>query len=225
MWAVCLSPADRREVTAAAVAHLLTWLGWLRSLELLSLTWGNTTITRPASGPRVGLAKGIGVIELCLLAETKSDRTKVADIVIAYACASGLVPGLWLDRLRSLWPQARDDEALIRGRTGSPWTSLYFRSQHLYVWLRQMRADGDPFLQAFSEAPGNRIEDKFYSMGTYRRGGRSSCTKRDNGMAKATDIEVYEHRRWKVKLSKENMPMRYNEFSIADRVNLTSLCM
>jgi hypothetical protein len=39
-----------------------------------------------------------------------------------------------------------------------------------------MRAEGDPFLQAFTEAHGNRIEDKYYSFGTYRRGGRSSST-------------------------------------------------
>jgi hypothetical protein len=88
-----------------------------------------------------------------------------------------------------------------------------------------MRAEGDPFLQAFTETMGNRIEDKYYSMGTYRRGGRSSCTKRNNGTLKATDTEVYEHGWWKVKLSKENMPTRYNEFALDNRVNLTLLCM
>jgi hypothetical protein len=62
-------------------------------------------------------------------------------------------------------------------------------------------------------------------MGTYRQGGHSSCTKRNDGTVKATDIEVYEHGHWKIKISKENMPTRYNEFSIADHVNLTLLCM
>jgi hypothetical protein len=50
-------------------------------------------LTHPENGPVVGLAQDIGVIELrLLLPETESNRTKVADIVIAYyACASGLI--------------------------------------------------------------------------------------------------------------------------------------
>jgi hypothetical protein len=62
-------------------------------------------------------------------------------------------------------------------------------------------------------------------MGSYRRGGRSSCTKRSNGTQQATPIEVYEHGRWTIKLSKENMPTRYNEFTLEDRLHLTLLCM
>jgi hypothetical protein len=134
-------------------------------------------ITSPLHGPRVGLAMGTGVLELRLLHETKSNRTKVADFVIAYACALGLSLGLWVKRLRRLWPD------------------------------------------------GNRIEDTYYSMGTYRRGGRSSCTKRTNGTLQATPAEVYEHGRWTVKQSKENMPTRYNELTLDDCINLTLLCM
>jgi hypothetical protein len=62
-------------------------------------------------------------------------------------------------------------------------------------------------------------------MGSYWRGGRSSCTKRSNGTEQATPIEVYEHGRWTIKLSKENMPTRYNEFALEDRLHLTLLCM
>ena len=224
-WEECHTPTGRREIAAAAVSHLFAWLGWLRSFELFSLTWDDVTITRPRHGPRVGLALGIGVIELRLLPETKTNRTKVADIVIAYACASGLTLGLWLERLRCLWPDAPAALPIIRGSTGTPWTSHYFCTHHLYVWLRQMRAEGDPFLLAFTDLPGHRIEDKYYSMGTYRRGGRSSCTKHDNGTLKATPAEVYEHGRWTVKQSKENMPTRYNEYALDDRINITLLCM
>jgi hypothetical protein len=91
--------------------------------------------------------------------------------------------------------------------------------------LRQQRAEGDPFLQAFTEAPGNRLEDKYYSFGTYRRGGRSTSTKRLNGTKTATPDEVYEHGRWTKRMSKENMPTRYNEYELSDRINLTLLCM
>jgi hypothetical protein len=168
---VCLSSAGRREIAAAAVTHLLAWLGWLRSNELFSLTWGDARITRPGDGPSRGLPFGIGAIELRLLKETKSNRTKVADVVIAYASASGLVLGLWLERLRFHTRDTGVEARLIRGSSGLPWTSRYFRTQHLYVWLHQLRNEGDVFLQAFTNSPGNRIEDKYYSMGSYRRGG------------------------------------------------------
>jgi hypothetical protein len=55
--------------------------------------------------------------------------------------------------------------------------------------------------------------------------GPSSCTKRTNGTLKATPAEVFDHGRWPVTQSKENMPTRYNEFTLADRINLTLLCM
>jgi hypothetical protein len=224
-WMACKTPEAYRETAAAAVTHLLGWLGWLRSAELFSLKWEDVTVTRPASGPRIGLPLGVGAIELRLLPETKSNRTKVADIVISYLCASGLAPGLWVERLRRLWVHATPGDYIIRGRTGTRWTSNYYRRNHLYKWLRQQRAEGDPFLQAFTDAPGNRLEDKYYSFGTYRRGGRSTSTKRNNGTKKATSDEVYEHGRWTKRMSKENMPTRYNEFELADRINLTLLCM
>jgi hypothetical protein len=225
LWSVSATRNERRDIAAAAVANLLGWLGWLRSRELFSLTWENVTITRPAHGPRIGLPLGVGAIELRLLPETKTTRTKVADVVISYVCASGLAPGLWLERLRRLWPTTHPRDPLIKGKDGQRWSSQSFRCQHLYVWLRQMRSEGDPFLQAFTDDPGNRIEDKYYSFGTYRRGGRSSCTKRNNGTQQATPDEVYEHGRWTRRISKENMPTRYNEFTLEDRLNITLLCM
>jgi len=62
MWPVSRTQAERREIAAAAVTHLLGWLGWLRSRELFSLTWGDVTVTRPAHGPRLGLPLGVGAI-------------------------------------------------------------------------------------------------------------------------------------------------------------------
>jgi hypothetical protein len=195
LWKVCpaMDIDGRREIAAAAVSALLAWLGWLRSLELFSITWGDTTITRPADGPAIGLPLGVGAIELRLLAETKTDRTKVADVVVSYATAAGFVPGLWMERLRALWPDALPSDPVIRGSSGVAWDSAYFRRHHMYVWLHQMRAEGDVFLQAFTNSPGNRIEDKFYGMGSWRRGGRAECAKRNNGTDKASRDEIYEH--------------------------------
>jgi hypothetical protein len=181
----CHTREGCKDNAAAAVTNLLGWLGWLRSNKLFSLTWGDVTITRPADGPRLGLPAGIGAIELRLLPETKSTRTKVADVVISYVCASGLASGLWLERLQLLWSGATTTDPVICGGSGQPWESQYFRCHHLYVWLHTMRAEGDPFLQAFTHDRGQRIEDKYYSFGTYRRGGRSSSTKRNNGTKQA----------------------------------------
>jgi hypothetical protein len=224
-WTMASTTAGRREIAAAAVVNLFGWLRWLRSQELFSLKWEDLRITRPCDGPRVGLPLGVGVLELRLLPETKSNRTKVADVVISYVSASGLQPGLWTERLRRLWPAALPQERLIRGSSGMAWTSYYFRRHHLYVWLHQMRTAGDPFLQAFTSEHGNRLEDKYYSFGTYRRGGRSACTKRNNGTLKASTDEVYEHGRWRRRIGGEDMSTRYNEFGLDDRLHITLLCM
>jgi hypothetical protein len=98
-------------------------------------------------------------------------QTKVVDIVISYLCASGLAPGLWLEWLQHFWVQAAPGDYIIQGQTGAQWTSNYYRQNHLYRWLGQQRAEGDPFLQAFTDMLGNRLEDKYYSFGTYWRGG------------------------------------------------------
>ena len=224
-WQKARHPMIRREIAAAAVTNLLGWLGWLRSAEVFSLQWTDLRLTRPADGPRIGLPLGVGAVELRLLPETKSNRTKVADVVISYICASGLAPGLWVERLKETWPKAEPRDYIIRGKAGIKWTSTYFRRAHLYEWLRHMRSEGDPFLQAFTNEPGNRIEDKYYSFGTYRRGGHSTSTKQNSGTKPATPDEVYEHGRWMQRISKENMPTCYNEFELSDRINLTLLCM
>jgi hypothetical protein len=82
-WVASHSRDEHRELAVAAVTHLFGWLGWLRSQELSSLTWGDIKVTGPADGPRIGLVPGIGVIELRLLPETKSSRMKVADVIIS----------------------------------------------------------------------------------------------------------------------------------------------
>ena len=96
-WNTNATHRSQCNTAAAAVVNFLGWLGWLRLVETFSLTWGDITITRPQDGPRIGLPRGVGAIELRLLPETKSSRTKVADVVISYLCGSGLAPGLWLE--------------------------------------------------------------------------------------------------------------------------------
>jgi hypothetical protein len=44
-WKARRGVPERRKIAAAAVTNLIRWLGWLRSQELFSLTWGDVTVT------------------------------------------------------------------------------------------------------------------------------------------------------------------------------------
>jgi hypothetical protein len=65
-WDAATTMAACRDVVAAAVAHLVLWLGWLRSNETFSLSWDDVSVTPPKDGPRKGLPDGVGVIKLRL---------------------------------------------------------------------------------------------------------------------------------------------------------------
>ena len=44
-WATTTTVATRRDMAAAAVAHLVLWLGWLQSNKTFSLSWADISIT------------------------------------------------------------------------------------------------------------------------------------------------------------------------------------
>ncbi|MGL5813437.1 MAG: hypothetical protein ACRCYW_08935, partial [Aeromonas sp.] len=104
MYQAATNTATRHEAAAAGAANLLFWLGWVRSTEGFSLTPADIAITRPGDGPRKGLPCGVGVIEIRLLPETKTNSAATADIIVAYACWSGFSLGLWLERLLAFTP-------------------------------------------------------------------------------------------------------------------------
>jgi len=225
-WEGPLSLDRQRDVAAAAVTHIGMYLSWLRSNEFFSLDWEDVKVTPPARHLEKGLQPGVGVVEMNLLEETKTNRTKVADVIVAYkALASGLSLGIWVERMKRLWPDAEGDVPFVRGADGNRFTSAYYRSNYLYPWLYRLKQEGDPTLLAFTQEAGNRIEDKYYSMNSYRRGGSSHSTKSRRGKKKATAIQVYEHGRWKIKRQAENMPTRYREYTLEDRIYITLLCM
>ena len=87
----------RQEIATAGTANLVLWLGLLRGGETFSLKREDVTVVPPAEGPQHGLPAGLGYVELRLLPETKSSPHKVADVVIAYPCSSGLSLGRWME--------------------------------------------------------------------------------------------------------------------------------
>jgi len=70
---------------------------------------------------------------------------------------------------------------------------------------------------------GNTIEDRYYNMHIYRRAGRTQATRGDFAFRKATPQEVIEHGRWRAKGS-EDMPTRYNEWEVPERIKVTLFC-
>ena len=175
-------PTLRLELARAALANIVAWLGWLRAQELFGLRWC-VVLTSPQDGPTMDLPDHVGVIEYRLLEQTKSDRTRAADCVTAYCTGSGLSPGLWIERLVDLLRLVPGDQTVCEAPLfvhvdESPWTSHYFRSTYLIPSLQEQRLSGDPTLRAFNGSPGNTLAEKFWSMHSYRRGGRSRVSRR-----------------------------------------------
>jgi hypothetical protein len=228
LWCGAVTAVGRHELATAACANLVAWFGWLRGGELFGISRVDVTVTEPAHGVVLGLPQGVGVIQVRLAPETKSNPTRTADVVIAYCSGSGLSLGKWMDRVLSTQRGA----LLFSTESRQRWNSSYFRHEYAFPLLEEMRAAGEPTLQVFSDVEGHRIKDKVWSMHSWRRGGRSKVTRSPRegdlvpgGWRKATLDEVNEHGRWRTRFHSETMAVHYNDWELVDRVMLTLLCM
>jgi hypothetical protein len=210
--------------------NLLAYLAWLRGGEIFSAAPSDLGVINPVDGPTRGLPPDVGALEYTLLTATKSDPTKAADVILAYTTLSGLSPGKWATRLAQFAPARAD--FLFSTRTTPTWTSRHFRENFALPILEMQRLSGEPTLQAFSMKPGHRLSDKIYSIHSWRRGGRSKVSRsprhnepKPKGVRRATPEEIYEHGRWALSQAGENMPRRYNQWDLADRIGLTLFCM
>ena len=220
--------ARRHQWALAGLANVGLWTTWARATEFLSLRWCDIETTAPARGPDRELPLGIGVVDLTLLPATKASRTKTTDLAIAYTCASGLSLGKWFVRARTTRrPTVPRTAPIFRTHDGCVWTSHYFRHTFLYPHLHRLRLAGDPALRPYDgSSPDNTIEAKFWSLHSYRRGGRTSVSRRHPGtVRKATPDEVNEHGRWAKKRESLDMPTLYAEWTLVQRLAITQLCM
>ena len=217
----------RRLLCRAALVNIVAWLGWLRAAEVFGLNWADLEVTEPHLGPTVGLPANQGVMRLRLLLQTKSDRTRQADMILAYTSSSGLSVGKWYHRLRqALGGDPPGNDKVFSHDDRTVWSSHYYRTSHLLPLLQLQWMEGDPFLAAFDGSPGNSLEAKFYSMHSYRRGGRSHVSrKRQFCWRKAEPQEVTEHGRWRRQRAGFHMPTQYLEWTLLDRLALTLFCM
>ena len=224
------TPAATREFAKAGLALLLLYLGWLRSGEAFSTKWFDWAVTEPRDYATLDLPRNVGCVSLRLLQETKSDRTKAADVIMAYTTVSGLSIGKWWHRLlRSLHLTksiAADLPNLVFVHdNGSPWTSSYYRTTYIYPLLETLKGEGDPYLQMYDDTPGNSIADHFWSLHTLRRFANTEVDKPHAAPRRqATEAEKYEHGRWKHNRSSESMPVQYREWSVRERINITLYC-
>lgn len=177
------------------------------------------------------LPASVKVLQLRLSAQTKSNRSRTADVVVAHTTASGFSPGFWIEHIMDLLHLDSEacvdnDDFIFQHANGQQWNSRFFRTTFLYPSLQQQRTDGDTALRPFDGSRGNAIADKYYSMHSYRRGARSQCSrKRDGFLRAATKPEVNEHGRWRIRRGSMDMATQYLEWSIADRLSITLLCM
>jgi hypothetical protein len=206
----------------------ISW--WLRGGELFKIEEQSELVILPCNGPQHGLPPHLGAVCADLLDETKSDRTRVADCVVAYKSLSGLCLGDWVLRILQFAPQ--DALHLFSTANYPTWNSYIFRERFAYPLLERQRLGGEPTLQMFSDIPGHRIRDSVTSIHSWRSGGRSRVSRdaRHNEpqhplSRQATSLEVYEHGRWRKRGKQESMSIHYNQWSLTDRIAITLLCM
>lgn len=221
----------KRRWALAGLANVILWLGWLRSGETFALTFDDILVVSPSDGQIYELPHGLGMILLRLLPQTKSNRTTRADVVVAHTTLSGLSPGLWCERVAllffgtKLWPSSPGP--IFIESDGTPWTSLFYRTNFVFPCLQQLQAGGDPYLLPF-QGEGNSIADKFWALHMYRRGARSQVSRggtHNNISFKVAKLtQVYEHGRWRKRRSSEPIDQQYSEWSYADRLYITLFC-
>jgi hypothetical protein len=234
-------PARRREIILAALCNCAAWLAWLRGGEVFGLNWKDVCVRIPNRSidhtKRFDLVGAMGSVKLRLLEQTKTCQSSVADVALAFCSGSGLPIGSWILRARqelshpgtnwantAAWEQ--DERPLFQHPNGTRWTSTYYRQNYLLPLLQAQRLEGDPALQAYDGSAGKTLAEAFYSMHSYRSGGRSHVSQRREGCKRmATLTEINEHGRWRHRRSSETMSEQYRQWDLAERLAITLLCM
>ena len=164
-----------RELALAQLAELIAWLGWLRSSELFGLKWTDIVTCPPHNHKQFDLPTGVGAVLLRLLESTKTSQNKTVDVVIAWQTSLGLCIGEWMLICRSLHPPHLSP-FIFQDNNGDRWTSTTFRHKFLIPLLEYQRLEGDPYLTPYDgTTPGFSISHIFYSLYSYRQGGRSDA--------------------------------------------------
>ena len=228
-WRAATSPKLKEELAEAGFSTLTFWLGWVRSAECFGIRFSDIRVTEPEHYASLDLPPGVGCARISLRPETKTMRDHRADLVIAYETVSGYCYGKWFHRVREARELGNDwvldNNLVFTQANGKPWTSKYYRTTYLYPALHKMRAEGDAYLRPYDGTPGNSLEEKFWSLHSFRRGANSHVSRRQpNTVRKADDSEKYAHARWRKHRQNEKIDKQYEEWPISARVNITLCC-
>ena len=217
------TPREYRDLALAGLANLVLWLLWLRSKETFDTEWDDLEVLLPEPTEERDLLIKAGCVHW-RLHESKSQRGLNVDTICAFRSLSGLSLGKWLLRARLV----ERTGPVFRHPNGQKWTSMYFRQHFLYPALYQLQALGDPALTPFDQTAGNRIEDKYWSLHCYRRGGRSyvstECTIDTRVFPAATITQVYVHGRWSTSRRNEPIDKQYLHWTDWQRLQITLCC-
>ena len=217
-------PLLQYEIAAAAVTECFAYLGWLRGGEVFGADKEDVLYVSPKQGPGYGLRPGIGFLGLDLNEATKSSQDARVDVIMATQTTGGIQAGTWwLCLAAACNALGYTKGALFCQADGARWDSHYFRHQHLYPLLHLQRAAGDLTLLQCDGTPGNTIEATYYNMHVYRRAGRSQAGRGEFAFRVATPQEIQEHGRWRGHGTKD-MPTRYNEWEVPERIKVTLFC-
>jgi len=192
----CYCEDPHQDLPQVVLESWLLWLGWLRTMECFDLSWTDCSSTSAFRGRERDLPEGIGMLSLLLGPETKSDRTRRPDVVLASHTRAGFRPLRWLRRARSICGYPAGSSLVFRHADGSQWSSLFFRQHYLYLCLRRLQSEGDAYLRPLTTG-ANSIEARFWSLHCYRRGARTHVSRPIPGLRHASKDQVYEHARWR----------------------------
>ncbi|CAJ1934806.1 unnamed protein product [Cylindrotheca closterium] len=225
-FAEATTETQKRDISLAGLATLTLWLGWLRSAECFGINWEDCSILEHEDYAQADLPRNCGMVTFRLNPVTKSERTRTADVIIAYTTRSGYCIGKWFHRAQTY--RARRTGPVFCHANGTVWTSHFFRTTYLYPSLKKQRLEGDPLLLPFDGSISNTIESRFWSLHTFRRGGRSHVSRGESYAGKrltiASETQVYEHGRWRYRRANEKVGTSYREWTPRERVKITLYC-
>lgn len=223
LYATATTDEARREIALAGFANVALWIYWFRSREAFDSDWESISIGTPHPLDHRDPLRQAGFVKWALN-YTKTHGDKLTSTIGAYTTRSGYRLGIWAERARSF----NSVGPVFCHPSGERWTSLYFRRKYLYPSLYRQQALGDPALETYTMIPGNRIEDKYWSLHCYRRGARSNVSLRRivNGtvIRKASATHVYVHGRWSVARSNEPIDKQYLQWTDWHRLQITLWC-
>jgi hypothetical protein len=188
------------------------------------MTWPSLSLP---DGPSLDLPPGIGALILTLLPETKSSRALTADVVLAYTTMSGFSVGKWYHRAhRTCHTRGAAPGLIFSTPEGTQWTSAYFRTTlrlggptprrrrlpSSFLWFPRKFYRGKVLVDALLSTRGQHRGD----LGPPGPGHR---------LKKGSDIQTYEHARWRRKRSSETTTAIYRQWTVPDRITLPLFCM